>query len=111
MHSLLEVMLNKVEFTFKDSPKAAGQLEECSYSKVMQSILNERTFKYNFGVGRFHMLPQSFRFAHCFFLNNFLQVWLIGNKIYQVPLSRYINWDGDLSHLVRGRKVPGDKKY
>ena len=44
MHLLLEGMWNKVVYTFKDSPKAAVQLEDCSDSKVMQSILNERTF-------------------------------------------------------------------
>ena len=77
----------------------------------MLSILNERTFKYHFGVGRFHMLPQSFRFAHCFFLNNFLQVWLIGNQRYQVPLFRYINETNEVYRLVRGSKVLGDMKY
>ena len=30
MQSLLEVMWNKVEYDFRDSLKAAGQLEECS---------------------------------------------------------------------------------
>ena len=57
------------------------------------------------------MLPQYYKCSQGLCLNNFLQVWLIGNKIYQVTPFRYINWDGELSHLVRGRKVPGDKKY
>ena len=57
---MLEVMWNKVEYALKDSRKIAGQLEECSDSKVIQSVLNGQTFKYNFGGGRFHMLPRSY---------------------------------------------------
>ena len=44
MQSLLEGMWNKVEYDLKDSQKAAGKLEECSYSKGMQSVLNGRNF-------------------------------------------------------------------
>ena len=57
------------------------------------------------------MLPQSYELSHGFFLNNLLQVLLIGNQIYQVPLFRCINQYDEVSHLVRGRKVLGDMKY
>ena len=69
----------------------ARQLEECSDSNVVQSGLNGRTFKYHFGGGRFHMLPQSYGFWHGLCLNNLLRVWFIGNQRDQVPLFRYIN--------------------
>ena len=39
------------------------------------------------------MLPQYYKFSHGLCLNNFLQVWLIGNQLNQVNLFRYINWD------------------
>ena len=54
------------------------------------------------------MLPQSYKLSHELCLNDFLQVWLIGNKRYQVTPFRYINWDDEVSHLVRGRKLLGD---
>ena len=73
----------------------------------MQIILNERTFKYHYGVGRFHMIPQSYAFAHRFCLNNLLQVWFIGNQIYQVSPYRYINQTDEVYLLVRGSKVLG----
>ena len=57
MQSLLEGMWNKVEYALKDSRKVAGILEECSDSKVMQSLLNGSTLKHHFGGNRFHMLP------------------------------------------------------
>ena len=57
------------------------------------------------------MLPQSYKFSYGICLNNFLQVWLIGNQRYRVPPFRYINRDDDVSPLVRGRKVLGDMKY
>ena len=57
------------------------------------------------------MLPQSYTFTHGLFFNNFLQVLLIGNQIYQVPPFRYIDWADEASHLVRRRKVIGDTKY
>ena len=57
MQPLLEGMWNKVEYAMKDSLKSAGKLEECSDSKLMQSMLNGGTFRYNFGRGRFRMLP------------------------------------------------------
>ena len=72
MQSLPEVMWNKVEHTLKDSQKPVGQLEECSDSKVMQSLLNVRTFQYHFGGGRFHMIPQFYTFSYGLCLNNFL---------------------------------------
>ena len=53
------------------------------------------------------MLPQSSKFSHSLCLNNFLQVLLIGNQIYQVPQFRYINRGDEVSHLVRVRKVLG----
>ena len=95
----------------KDSQNAAVQLEECSDSKVMQSVLNGRSFKYNFCGGRFHMLPQSYKFSHRICLNNFPQVWLIGNQRDQVPMFIYIDRVDEVSHLVRGRKFLGDVKY
>ena len=49
MQLLLEGMWNKVEYALKDSRKLAGQLEECSDSKLMISELNGRTVKYYFG--------------------------------------------------------------
>ena len=57
------------------------------------------------------MLPQSYNFSHGIFLNNFIQVLLIGNQIYQVLPFRYINQDDELSHLVQERKVIGYMKY
>ena len=45
---VLEGMGNMVEYALKDSRKAASQLEECSDSKGMQSVLNGRNFKYYF---------------------------------------------------------------
>ena len=48
MQSVPKIMWNKVEYALNDSQKAAGRLEECSDSKVMQSLLNGRTFKYHF---------------------------------------------------------------
>ena len=57
------------------------------------------------------MFPQSYKISHYLCLNNFLQVWLIGNQRYQVPLFKYINHYGDVSHLVRGNKVLGGMKY
>ena len=107
----LEGMQNTADYDFKDQPKAAVQLEECSDSKGMQIVLNGRTFKYNFWRGRFHMLPQYYTFSHGLCLNNLLQVWLLGNRIYQVPPFRYINWSDELSHLVRRRKLIGGMKY
>ena len=48
MRSLLEGIWNKVEYGLRDSLKSAGLFEECSDPKVMQSVLNGRTFKYHF---------------------------------------------------------------
>ena len=53
-------MWNKLEYALKDSPKLAGLLEECSDSKVMQNMLNGRTFKCDFCRGGFNMFPQSY---------------------------------------------------
>ena len=47
MQSVLEDMCNKVEYAMRDSRKIASQLEECSYSELMQNVLNVRTFKYH----------------------------------------------------------------
>ena len=44
-------------------------------------------------------------------MNNFPQVWLLGNQRDQVPPSRYVYWEDEVSHLVIGRKVLGDMKY
>ena len=111
MQLVLEVMGDKVDYALKDSLKMAGQLEDFSDSKVIQILLNGRTFKYTFGGGRFHMLPQSYNFSHGLCLNNLLQVWLIGHQRYQVPPFGYINWEVEVSRLVRGSKVIGDMKY
>ena len=62
------------------SQKGAGQFEDCSNSKVMQNLLNGRTFKYHFWGGRFHMLPQSDKISHGFCLSNFLLVLIINNQ-------------------------------
>ena len=78
---MIEGIWNKVDYDFKYSRKAAGQLEECCDSKGMQSVLDGRTFKYHFWGGRFHMLPLSYKFSHDLCLNSFLQVLLIGNQI------------------------------
>ena len=51
------------------------------------------------------MLPQSYEFSHGLCLNHFLQVWLIGNQRYKVPLFIYINWYDEVFSLVRGRKL------
>ena len=74
-------------------------------------MLNGRNFQYRFGEGRFHMLPQSYKFSRGLCLNNFLQFWFIGNQRDQVPPFKYINWDDEVSHLVRERKVLWDMKY
>ena len=91
---LLEVTWNNIGYDLKYKRIAAGQLEECSDSKVMQSLLNVRTFQYHFGGGRFHMLPQSYKFSQGLFLDTFLQVLFIGNQRYQVTLFVYINRSG-----------------
>ena len=57
------------------------------------------------------MLRHSYEFSHGLCLNNPLQVWLIGNHIYQVPPFRYINQDYEVSILVIIRKVIGGMKY
>ena len=54
-------MRNKVEYDLKGSQKLAVQLEECSDSKVMQSVMNGGNFKCHFWGGRFHMLPQYYK--------------------------------------------------
>ena len=108
---MLEGMWNKVEYALNNSRKMEGQLEECSDSKGMKIVLKVSTSKYNFGGGEFHMLSQSYKFSHGLCLNNFLQVWLIGNQKYQLPPFRYINRDDEVSHLVRIKKVLGDMKY
>ena len=85
MQLLLEDLWNKVEYALKYSQKLSGPLEECSNSKVMQSVLNGSNLKYHFWGGRFHMLPQYFIFSHGLCLKIFLQVWFIGNQRDQVP--------------------------
>ena len=49
MQLLLEEMWDKVEYALKDSKKSAGQLEECSDSKVIQTVFNGRTLNTIFG--------------------------------------------------------------
>ena len=88
---MLEGMGNKLKYALEDSQKMARQAEDFSDSKLMQTVLNGRTFKYHSGGGRFHMIPQSYEFSygHCF--NNLFQGVLIGNQKDQVPPFRYIN--------------------
>ena len=57
------------------------------------------------------MLPQSYNFSHGLCLNNFLQVWLIGNQRYQVTPFRYIHQADEVSNLIIGRRVLGHMKY
>ena len=57
------------------------------------------------------MLPQSYEFSHSLCLNTFLQVWLIDNQRDKFPPFIYIIREGEVYHLVRGRKVLGDTKY
>ena len=49
MQSVLEGMWNMVYYVLRGSWKIAGKLEEWCDSKVIQSVLNGRTFKYHFG--------------------------------------------------------------
>ena len=44
-------------------------------------------------------------------MNDFLQVWLIGNYRYQVLSFTGNNWDDEVYLLIRRRKVLGDMKY
>ena len=74
-------------------------------------MLNGRTFTYHFGGGRFHILPQYYRFSHGLFLNNSRQVWFIGNQRDVVPMFRYINHSYKVYRLVIRKKVLVDKKY
>ena len=57
------------------------------------------------------MLHQSYKISHSLCLNNFLQVWFIGNQKDHVTPFRYINWADYVSHLVKGRKLLGNMKY
>ena len=104
-------MWNKVECALMDSQKLAGQLEACSDSKGIQSVLHGGLFNIIFGYVGFIFFLGPIDFSHGLCLNNFLQVWLIGNQIYQVPLLRNINQYDGVSHLVRGWKVLGGMKY
>ena len=70
MQLVIAGIWNKADYAPKDSQKMEGKFEESSYSKVIQSVLNGRTFKYHFGGGRFYMLLQSYRLLTDF-------VWII----------------------------------
>ena len=72
---------------------------------------NGRTYKYHCLGGRFHIIPQSYKSSHKLCLDNFLQVFSIGNQRDQVTPFRYINGYDEVSNLVRGRKVLEDMKY
>ena len=74
-------------------------------------MYNWRTFRCNFLGGRFHMIPQSYKSSHGVCLDNFLQVFSIGNQRDQVTPFIYINRSNEVSHLVRGRKKLGNMKY
>ena len=65
---MLEGMCNTAEYALKDSRKMAGQLEGCFYLKKGKHVLYERTLEYCFWGGRFHIIPQSYKFYHglCF---------------------------------------------
>ena len=54
------------------------------------------------------MLPQSYKFSKGLCFYHLHQVCLIGNRIYQAPQFRYINWVDEVYHLVRVIKVLGD---
>ena len=77
----------------------------------MQGVMNVWIIKYHFWGGRFHILPRYYKTSPGRFLNNFHQVWLISNQRDHVTLFRYVNWDDDVSHLVRGRRLLGNMKY
>ena len=57
------------------------------------------------------MIPQYYNFSHGLVLNNFPQVLLIGNQIYQAPPFIYIIWTDEVSRLVRVGKVLWDMEY
>ena len=67
MQFLLAGIQNKVEYNLESSQKSAGILEACSDLKVRHSALNGSNFKYHFGRGRFHMLPQYYKTSHDYF--------------------------------------------
>ena len=86
---------------FEGFMKSGRSIQRLFWLKGMKTVLNGRTFKYQFGEDRFHMLPQSYKVSHGLCLNSFPQVWLISNQRYHVPLFRYINQSDEVSHLVR----------
>ena len=49
MQFFLEGMWDRVEYALKESKKSAGQLEECSDSKVMHIVFNGRNLNNVFG--------------------------------------------------------------
>ena len=57
------------------------------------------------------MLPQSYTFAHGFFLNNFHQVWLIVNQSYEVTPFRYINHTDEVYRWGIRSKLLGGMNY
>ena len=57
------------------------------------------------------MLPQLYKFSYGLCLNNFHQIWLIGNERNQVPPFIYVNRADEISYLVMGRKALGYMKY
>ena len=66
MQSVLEGIWNNLEYVLKDSQKMAGQLEECSGSKVMETMLNGRTFRCHFGEVGFIYFLSSINFLMVF---------------------------------------------
>ena len=111
MQPMIEGMWNKTEYDLKDSRKIAGQLEECSNSKLMKSVLNGRTFKYHLGGDRFNMISESYTFSHGICLNSFLQFLLIGIQKDQAHPFRYTNQEGEVYHLLRRMKLLESTKY
>ena len=69
------------------------------------------TLKYHFGGGRFHMLPQPYKFSHGLFWIISFRFCLIFNKRYQVTPLIYNNCVDEVSRFFRGRKLLGDMKY
>ena len=57
------------------------------------------------------MLCQPYKYSHGLCFNDFLQISIIVHIRDQVPLFIYINWAGEVFHLVRGSKVLGDINY
>ena len=76
-----------------------------------KQLKKKRNFKYHFWGGRFHMIPQSYKFSYGLCLNSFLKFWLIFNQRDQVSMFIYINRSDEVYHLVIVSKFLGYRKY